>query len=127
MRWTKTDVKKYVSANLPVNFAPGLPKINATEARYGSFLNIQKHAHIIYDYRFEPIKLRLANNTTYTPDFMVIPFSPFAKIEFHEVKGGFIREDAWIKLKIAAEIYPEFKFVLAQWKNNAWTITEVKR
>lgn len=63
-------------------------------------------------------KLRLADRTWYLPDFLVIKAD--GSIEFHEVKGGFIREDGW--LKVAVEQYPHFKWVLAQLKNKEWTI-----
>ncbi len=61
---------------------------------------------IIWD-EFEAIKLRLAAKTHYTPDFAVLLAD--GSFELHEVKG-FWREDARIKIKIAAEKFP-FAFV----------------
>lgn len=57
-----------------------------------------------------------------TPDFLVI--NSIGEVEMHECKGGFIREDAAIKLKVAASTFP-FRFKLAQKKGKNWTITEV--
>ena len=57
-------------------------------------------------WKYEPVKLRLAANTFYTPDFM-LPGSP---ITFIEVKG-FWRDDARVKLKVAAEMFPMFTFI----------------
>ena len=94
------------------------PKMNSTETRYANMLDLQVRYGHIKKYRFEAIKLRLADQTTYTPDFQVVTLE--GNVEFHEVKGGFIREDAWIKLKIAAELYPEFKFHLWQWIKGQW-------
>jgi hypothetical protein len=98
-------------------------QMNKTELNYADLLvRLQLTKHILV-YRYESIKLRLAENTTYTPDFEVV--RPDGSIEFHEVKGGYIREDAWLKLKIAAELFPEFTFYLCQYKNKCWSTKKV--
>jgi hypothetical protein len=76
-----------------------------------------QHQGEIQAYRFEPIKLRLADRTFYTPDFMVIRDD---QIEFHEVKG-FWEDDARVKIKVAAEMFPEFLFVAVMYKKREWT------
>jgi len=45
------------------------------------------------------------------------------------VKGGYEREDARIKWKVAAESYPCFRFTVARWfgKNRGWKIEEYER
>ena len=43
-----------------------------TEREYAEMLAIQKLNGEIRDWRYEPIRLKLAEQTTYTPDFMVI-------------------------------------------------------
>jgi hypothetical protein len=96
-------------------------EMNKTEAAYRRILGFQMIAGHITSIKHEAIKLRLADNTTYTPDFEVV--LPDGKIELHEVKGGFTREDAWIKFKVARELYPEFKFVMAQCIKGEWRIT----
>jgi len=95
--------------------------MNKTEEAYGLILEAMARRGKIKRYKFEALKLRLAGRTHFTPDFYVVTDKP----ELHEVKGGFIREDAWIKLKVAAEMYPEFRFILAQHKDKQWTIKEV--
>lgn len=62
-------------------------------------------------YAFEGIKLRLAKRTWYTPDFAVIAGD--GGLGFHEVKG-FWRDDARVKIKVAAEMYPHFRFYVCQ-------------
>jgi hypothetical protein len=55
-------------------------------------------------YFFERVKLKLADNTFYTPDFMV--FFVSGEIEFHEVKGSWrapCQDDSRVKIKVAAE------------------------
>lgn len=79
---------------------------NKTEASYEQTLELQKQAGDVLWYRFEGIKLRLADNTFYTPDFAVLR-SDFV-MECHEVKG-FWQDDARVKIKVAADSYP-FRF-----------------
>jgi hypothetical protein len=82
--------------------------MNKTEARYEEeVLKPALHAGEIAWYRFEGFKLRLADKTFYTPDFAVMLAS--GEIECHEVKG-FWRDDARVKIKIAADQYP-FRFI----------------
>jgi hypothetical protein len=65
------------------------------------------------------MKLRLANLTTYSPDFMVI--DPDGSVVFHEVKG-FWMDDARVKIKVAAEAFPWFHFVAATKKKGQWEV-----
>jgi hypothetical protein len=52
--------------------------------------------------------LRLADKTFYSPDFAVLTKAD-GTLEMHEVKG-FWQDDARVKIKVAASIYP-FKFI----------------
>ena len=81
--------------------------MNKTEARYAAHLAELQHAGDVLWWKFEGVKLRLADNTFYTPDFAVM----FAdgRLEMHEVKG-FWADDARVKIKVAASIHP-FKFI----------------
>ncbi|VVE18578.1 MULTISPECIES: hypothetical protein [Pandoraea] len=83
-------------------------KMNRTEAAYAAHLEMLKHAGEITWYQFEAIKLRLGKNTFYTPDFAVRLKS--GELELHEVKG-FWKDDARVKIKSAAYLYPIFRFV----------------
>lgn len=67
-------------------------------------------------YRFEGVKLRLADNTFYTPDFAVLRRN--GEIEIHEVKG-FWTDDARVKIKVAAAQYP-FQFLAVQRVKGEW-------
>jgi hypothetical protein len=91
---------------------------NKTEAAYEAYLELAKKAGAIRDYKFEGIKLKLASNTFYTPDFIV--FAADDVVELHDTKGTtkkkkadgtkvqapWIEEDARLKLKLVAELYP---------------------
>lgn len=96
--------------------------MNKTEQRYADYLEGLKHAGEILFWKFEGVKLRLADNTSLTMDFMVLQKN--CQLELHDVKGGFITDDANVKMKVAADIYP-FTFKVVQWKNKQWEIREI--
>lgn len=73
-------------------------------------------------FEYEPIKLRLAKNTGYTPDFIVVRTS--GAIEAHEVKG-FWRDDARVKIKVAAEKYSFIKFLVCRRLKGQWIIEDL--
>lgn len=77
--------------------------MNSTEAAYAVELDARKAAGDVLWYRFEGLKLRLADSTFYTPDFAVLLSTN--ELECHEVKG-FWADDARVKIKVAAEMYP---------------------
>ncbi|WP_368759367.1 DUF1064 domain-containing protein [Klebsiella pneumoniae] len=78
-------------------------QMNKTEEAYCSYLELRRRHGEIAWYRFEGIKLRLADNTFYTPDFAVMLAN--GQMELHEVKG-FWTDDARVKTKVAADQYP---------------------
>ena len=79
---------------------------NKTEAAYEQLLELRRRAGEVAWYKFEGIKLRLADSTFLTPDFAVMLAD--GTMEIHDTKG-FMTEDANVKLKVAAEMYP-FRF-----------------
>jgi len=108
----------------PHRFAKGRvrPKagMNKTEAAYEAHLALRKAAGEVQWYAYEGVKLRLADKTFYTPDFVVMLADDV--IELHEVKGAkgagyWCEEDAKIKVKVAAAAYP-FQFRIV-WNNKA--------
>ena len=60
-------------------------QMNKTEAAYAQHLEALKQAGEVLWYKFEGMKFRLANNTTYAPDFAVLKNDN--SMEMHEVKG----------------------------------------
>lgn len=109
-------------------FALGRLKIgqlNKTEQAYQEFLTSRQDIGQILWFKFEGIKLRLADNTFYTPDFAVMLEN--GQIEMHEVKG-FMQDDANVKIKVAADMYP-FRFIVIRVKSKkdggGWKITEI--
>ncbi|MHB8109783.1 MAG: PDDEXK family nuclease [Syntrophorhabdaceae bacterium] len=82
------------------------------EETYARLLDEMEHEGKIIGYRFEAMRLKLAPNTFYTPDF-IVTFDDH--IELHETKG-FWEDDARAKIKVAASLFPEFEFVAVQYR-----------
>lgn len=84
-------------------------KMNGTERDYDqTVLAPRLLAGDIAWYKFEAVRLRLADDCIYVPDFMVMLAD--GSIEIHEVKG-FWRDDARVKIRVAAEVFWMFLFV----------------
>lgn len=94
-------------------------KMNKLEAEYAGML---KNAADVVWSEFEGITLRLGNDCRYTSDFAIMRRD--GSIEMHETKG-FMRDDALVKIKVAAAQYP-FKFVLVKKIKGVWSMTEIK-
>lgn len=95
-------------------------EMNRLEAEYSGYLNLRQRNSEILGFEFEKIKFKLADKTYYTPDFMV--YLSDGTIEFHETKG-FLEEDANVKLKVVAALFP-FTFVLVRKTKNGWEFKE---
>ena len=120
MAWTPPAARK---AAPPVLATAALDKatgMNKTETAYGERLELQRRADQILHWRFEPLHLKLGPNLFYRPDFLVV--LPGGRLQFHETKGGFIREDAEVKFKAACELFPYFHFLMVQLKAKTWTV-----
>ncbi len=113
-------MKPVKSCKIPANTRG----MNGLESRYTEHLEKLKLAGEIKHFGFETYKLRLANNTTYTPDFFVIRNDD--TLEFHETKG-FMRPQAAVKLKTTAELFPHhiFRLVKQEKKTMRWIITVI--
>jgi hypothetical protein len=98
--------------------------MNKSEAAYAKHLDMLCIAGDVLWYRFEGLKLRLADNTFLTVDFPVLAKN--GELEMHEVKG-FWEDDARAKMKIAADQYP-FKFIAvtprAKKHGGGWAVEE---
>jgi hypothetical protein len=91
--------------------------MNKTEAAYARHLDLRKQAGEVLWYGFEKMTFKLADDTRYTPDFVLMLAS--GQLQAHEVKGAttkelksgrvkapYFRDDAKAKIKIAAELVP---------------------
>lgn len=94
-------------------------QMNRTEAAYATYLEGLKHAGDILWWRFEGIKLRLADRTFITIDFAVLQKN--LELELHDVKG-FMTDETNAKLKVAADQYPIAIKVVRRIKGGAWEV-----
>lgn len=86
-----------------------LDGMNKLEAAYAAELDLLLRAGEIRSWAFEAVKLRLAAKTFYSPDFLVV--AKDGSIELHETKGH-MEDDAAVKIKVAARLFPMFRFRL---------------
>ncbi len=104
--------------------------MNKTEQQHAWSLEVQKrdNPRWILSYEFEAIKLFIGitpngKQMWYCPDFLVQRSD--RAIELHEVKGGYITEDSYVKLTAAARMYPMFRFVMYQRTAAGWVRKEI--
>lgn len=101
-------------------------QMNGTEAAYAKYLEHELRAERILAYRFEPLRLVLAKATSYSPDFLVVGGD--RTLELHEVKGHWT-DDARVKVKVAAALFPWFRFVIVTVRlkrdGGGWNLEEV--
>jgi uncharacterized protein DUF1064 len=95
---------------------------NKTEAAWSRHLADLKANGSIRDYWWEPIKLRLAGNTSYRPDFLVWRLD--GTIAICEIKG-FMREDSAAKIKMCPEKFPWLEFFVVFRKRQTWDVRSV--
>jgi hypothetical protein len=84
-------------------------KMNKTERAYADLLEMRTSSGSIIDWKFHPMNVRLAANTFYEVDFLVIDAS--LRLSIHEVKGGYTTEKGQLKIKLCAEALPWFVFI----------------
>lgn len=94
--------------------ARGRPKhepgrMNKSEKLHSLLLDERIALGEVAAYWFESVKLRLADKTWLCPDFLVMLSD--GTLQFEEVKGH-MEDDSAVKLKVAARLYPQFKFVI---------------
>lgn len=104
-------------------------EMNKTELAFSQYLNVLLHNGDILWWKFEAIKLMLANNTSLTVDFAVMEASGL--LVMIDVKGAkaIVEDDARVKMKVAARMFP-FVFRLAYPKpkktGEGWDIEEIR-
>lgn len=97
--------------------------MNGTERARAIVLEARKRDGQIRDWRFEQVTLKLAPDCRYTPDMYVVHND--GSVEFEECKG-FWRDDAKVKIRVAARLFPEFKFTALRLVRGAWEPEEYR-
>ena len=124
LRWTPEQLAAWKKKQGGADRAAAAPApllrptlMNKTESAYAETLEEWRRGGRILSWDFEAVKLKLAPKTFYTPDFFVVFPGHFA---FHEVKG-FWRDDARVKIKVAAERFPAFQFTAITRAGRDWS------
>jgi hypothetical protein len=113
-------------------------KMNSIEEEFSWILEQKKRDRQITDYAFEALTFRLADRTTYTPDFVIVHRDHFELVDVKargvvkvvRSKSGKAykkqwtskRDDAAVKVKVAARMFPWMKW--SYWyreANGTWT------
>jgi len=97
-------------------------KMNSIEEEFAWLLQAKKLKKEILDWAFEAWIFRLADRTTYTPDFMIVHLDHFELVDVKargmakmvRSKSGKVykkqwtskRDDAAVKMKVAAAMFP---------------------
>jgi hypothetical protein len=131
MRWSSHDIARFVArgdrAQSAVNdilvanrsAKAAAPRMNKLETSFAQLLELERCAGRWVWWGFESMTLRLAAGARYTPDFPCIDAG--GHLVIHEVKGHW-REAALVRIKVAAELYPFFRFVaVTRPKGGTWT------
>jgi hypothetical protein len=96
--------------------------MNKLETKFSEHLKTLEHSGEILWWKFEGVKLRLADKTFLTVDFASMGSDGL--LTMWECKG-FMEDDAAVKLKVAAATYP-FRFVLVtKGKAGLWNFREM--
>lgn len=116
----RTDKSKYGKRHKP-------GEMNGTESAYAELLQARKLAGEIVEWYFEAVTFKLADDTRYTPDFVV--YLADGSIECVDAKGGGpIDPKSLVKVKCAAEKFFQFRFVIEQLQSRknggGWKRTE---
>ena len=106
------------------------PKLNKTEAAFGEWLAEHQPGAKVYA---QGLTFLLGNGVRYTPDYIVRTYEEDSlgkitslQITAYEVKG-FMRDDAAVKIKVAASLYSwvTFKLVWRTSRTAPWQFQEI--
>lgn len=106
---------------------PARPSISTDEAKLNkterAFLEYLRYTAQVKCLHVMSVTLKLAFDCRLTPDFSY--YSEGGQLTFIDVKG-WQREDALIKMKVAARTFPEWRFVIVKRIKGAWKFEEIK-
>jgi hypothetical protein len=100
-------------------------KLNKNERAYLAWLRTQNDMWI----GIQNITIKLAYDTRFTADFWALDASGMRAIDCKGVKKDgslLIWEDSKIKMKVAARLFPMFRFLIAYKEGGVWIHREVK-
>ncbi len=92
-------------------------KMNGWEKEMELMLRQRLQTGEITQFWFECMKFRLGDGSYYIPDFIVA--YPDGRLHAFEVKG-YWRDDARVKTRVFAALYPQIGITVAYKKNKQW-------
>lgn len=98
--------------------------MNAWEKEHARTLFDRHQADEISGYYYERFRFEIGHRCLYIPDFVILHSNGTFGAE--EVKG-FMRDDANVKIKVAARMYPQIVFTLWTKKDGDWTCKAVRK
>lgn len=117
-------------SNTQRQFANGFPRVteykSKLEASFADFLELSLKSGAMGWYRYEPMSFRIGPDARYRPDFGALVL-PTRELWLYEVKG-FWREAAKVRIKVAADMYPFFRWWTVEADKSAhygFAITEI--
>lgn len=122
---TVTPVAVSTPAKAVVKFSNSsdVLKLNKTEKQHHqNLLGLQRSGELMW-VGVQCVTLKLGDDCRYTPDFVVIHRD--GTIEANEVKG-FWRDDARVKIKVAARMYPWMIFTAVSKGKGGWEHEVIK-
>lgn len=107
------------------------PLMNKLETEfYQQLIDRDKsHSENWYHLRIQSKKFKIGNGVYYCPDFTAIVTKrdeDWGPTEYAFEVKGFMRDDAAVKIKVAATTYPEISWFLVWKENGVWREQEVK-
>lgn len=103
----------------PIAASTDEAKLNKTEQAYLNYIRCLGFAWI----GVQNLTLKLADDTRYTPDFVTVDVN--GHLDCREVKG-FFRDDAKVKIKVAARMFPWITFQVVRKTDKGWEHQIVK-
>lgn len=101
-------------------------EMNKSEAFFANALDLRKKAGEVRDWKFEAVKLTLADRCTYTPDFNVeMANGDLVMVEVKRLwkgkKAPHWEDDSRCKIKVCAEMFKGwFQFFGVHWDGEKW-------
>jgi len=105
-------------------------KMNKNEAKYAAVLDLMIAAGEVAWYRFEPFSLRLTScddgqPARYTPDFIVLMPDGTTYIDDCKTNKGFDDPASLVRIKVAADQYPLWRFRIVRPAGSWFEVKEV--
>ena len=125
--WSKMKPACQPPAERQPSYTPG--RMNKTEARLDMALQVRMRSGEFLQVGFEALTFRLGFDCRFTPDFAC--WTPGGRLMCFECKGRkgktyFAKDDAVVKLKTAAAMYPYVKFFIVWPVGDCWGQKEIR-